>query len=101
MTPANLASRRYDVAEYFFGEEATEHLDLVEAAVDHVYADHHDTEVREAFKRYLRGDRLTFSTGICESLTAGFGECNHYGYFEYPMPSNFVEKFLRGRSHGK
>ena len=101
MTPANLASRRYDVAEYFFGDEATEHLELVEAAVDHVYADHHDAEVREAFKRYLRGERLTFSSGICETTTSGFGECNHYGHFEFPLPSNFVERFLRNRCHGK
>ena len=101
MTPANLASRRYDVAEYFFDEEATEHLDLVEAALDHVYTDRSDIDIREAFKRYLRGDKLWFSSGICETLTAGFGECNHYGYWEFPLPSKFIETFLKSREHGR
>lgn len=86
-------ARRYNVAEYFFNDEATQYLDLVEEAIDHVYWNHDDRDVREAFKRYLRGDLLTFSTGICESLTAGFGKCNDYGYWEYPLPAKFIDQF--------
>ncbi len=101
MTPANLAARRYDVAEYFFHDEATEHLELVEAAIDHVYVDKDDAHFREAFRRYLRGDKVTFSLGICESTTAGFGACDHYGYWEFPLPGQFIEEYLRNRTHGK
>ena len=89
----NIQARRYNVAEYFFNDEATQYLDLVEEAVDHVYLNHEDRDVREAFKRYLRGDLLMFSTGICESLTAGFSKCNDYGYWEYPLPAKFIEQF--------
>lgn len=87
------SARRYNVAEYFFGDEATEYLELVEDAIDHVFNTRDDADVREAFTRYLRGDKLTFSMGICEGTTAGFGECDNYGYWEYPLPMNFIDRF--------
>ena len=87
------AARRYNAAEYFFGDEATQYLDLVEEAVNHMYSNHDEHDVREAFKRYLRGDLLYFSSGICECLTAGFGKCNDYGYWEFPLPAKFVDQF--------
>lgn len=87
------AARRYNVAEYLFDDEASQYLDLVEEAVNHVFADSSEADVREAFTRYLRGDRLSFSSGICESLTAGFGEINNYGYWEYPLPAKFIDRF--------
>lgn len=88
-------ARLYNVAEYFFGNEASEHLDIVNDAIDHVYCNHDDADVREAFKRYLEcKETLYFSTGICEMLTAGFGGCDEYGYFKYPLPAKFIDQFL-------
>lgn len=91
----NPSARLYNVAEYFFGEQASEHLDIVNEAIDHVYCNHEDADVREAFHRYLAGkEKLFFSTGICEMLTAGFGHCNEHGYFEFPLPGKFIDDFL-------
>lgn len=87
------SARLYNVAEYFFGDEASQYLELVEDAINHVYCSRDDAAVREAFTRYLQGDKLTFSSGICEGLTAGFGECNCHGYWEFPLPMNFVDHF--------
>jgi len=87
------AARLYNVAEYFFNEEATQYLELTQEAIDHVYNTHDDANVRVAFERYLRGDELTFSSGICEGLTAGFVKCDYYGYWEYPLPMDFVDRF--------
>lgn len=44
----------------------------------------HD-DVIEAYRRFNNGEIPYFSTGICESITAGFGECDEYGYFQYPL----------------
>lgn len=93
MTIDSTSARLYNVAEYFFGDEATQYLELVQDAIDHVYSQHEHLNIREAFSRYLRGDKLTFSSGICEGLTSGFGECNDYGYWEYPLPMDFVDRF--------
>lgn len=87
-------ARRYNVAEYFFSDRATENYNLVEEAVYHVYADAEHRHVKTAFERYLSGEALYFSTGICECLTAGFGECDYYGYFEFPLPMDFVDRFF-------
>jgi len=87
------SARRYNVAEYFFDDKATEYLDLVEAAIDHIFCNHNEANIREAFARYLRGDKLVFSSGICEGLTAGFGECNYHGYWEFPLPMDFIDRF--------
>lgn len=39
-----------------------------------------------AIKMFKEGYEYTFSNGICESMTAGYGRCDGYGYFEYPLP---------------
>lgn len=91
----NPSVRLYNVAEYFFDEHASEHLDNVDEAIDHIYCNHEDADVREAFHRYLEcKEKLYFSTGICEMLTAGFGKCDEYGYFEFPLPGKFIDDFL-------
>lgn len=43
-------------------------------------------EACAALDKLQRGEAPAFSTGICESLTAGYGKCDGYGYFEYPLP---------------
>lgn len=39
----------------------------------------------EACKRWANGQDPNFSTGVCGELTAGYGELDEYGYFEYPL----------------
>lgn len=34
---------------------------------------------------FAEGKPYTCSHGICESKTAGYGRCDYYGYFEYPL----------------
>ena len=91
-------SRLYNVAEFFFGDfgsGVSEYLDLVNSTIDKEYSSDEDAAVKEAFKRYLGfEDPLYFSTGICEMLTAGFGHCDNYGYFEFPLPAKFINQFL-------
>lgn len=46
----------------------------------------------EALKRWESGEKPTFSTGICESLTCGYGKLDEYGYWEFPLYP--AEKYL-------
>lgn len=39
----------------------------------------------EAIKRWEAGEQPGFSTGICESLTCGYGNLDNYGYWEFPL----------------
>ena len=36
----------------------------------------------------VMGENPTYSTSICGSLTAGYGRCDVYGYWEFPLPVN-------------
>lgn len=54
-----------------------------------IYAD----EAR-ALREYYNGFKPCFSTGICGSLTAGYGRLSDNGYWEYPLPTWFM------RQHG-
>lgn len=90
---AHLAKRKFDVAEYFFEEDASKYLDLAKEAADHVYGvDNPDVVI--AFEKYLNGDSYRMSTGICGSTTAGFGFLDGNGYFEFQLPSDFTKQFL-------
>jgi hypothetical protein len=42
--------------------------------------------------RWMSGERYGVSTGICESETYGYGELDHNGYWEIPMPASFVKR---------
>lgn len=85
------SARLYNIAEYFFEDEASEHISLVKEAIVHMFPE--DNDIHEAFSRYLDGKKLFFSSGICESLTAGYGELNESGYWEFPLPLDFVDQF--------
>ena len=39
----------------------------------------------EAMKRYLAGEKPSYSTGICGSLTCGYGNLDDLGYFEFQL----------------
>jgi hypothetical protein len=40
---------------------------------------------QEALRRLYAGERWSCSTGICGSMTYGFGRLDYLGYFEYPL----------------
>lgn len=42
----------------------------------------------EAIRRFRDGEKPSYSTGICESITAGYGRLDQYGYWEFPLPVN-------------
>ena len=90
----NPQARKYNVAEYLFKENANERLEEIDEALDQIYCDHEDRDTREAFRRYLKGEQLSFSTGaFCEMLTAGFGRISDYGYWDFPLPGDFIDTF--------
>lgn len=39
----------------------------------------------EALKRWREGQLPSFSLGICESLTCGYGHLDPNGYWEFPL----------------
>lgn len=53
---------------------------------------------QEALKRWEAGEKPGFSTGICESLTCGYGKLDEYGYWEFPLYP--AELFLKGKQNG-
>lgn len=51
---------------------------MSDAFIDMVYE-------KEALVRWERGEKPSFSTGVCESLTCGYGELDPYGYWQFPL----------------
>ncbi len=49
------------------------------------YEEQHQIASNEAYRRYRNGEAPSFSTGICEFLTAGYGHLDAYGYYEFPL----------------
>jgi hypothetical protein len=49
----------------------------------------------EAQQRWQRGLRPSFSQGICGSITAGYGELDPSGYWQFPLyPGElYLEKY--------
>jgi hypothetical protein len=50
---------------------------------ENVVIDDYETE---ALRRWESGEKPSFSTGICESLTAGYGKLDDHGYWEFQLP---------------
>lgn len=49
----------------------------------------------EARKRWRNGEAPGFSTGICDSLTCGYGELDPCGYWEFPLyPAEKYSKLM-------
>lgn len=40
---------------------------------------------QKAYEKLKSGEPYGFSNGICESVTAGYGRLDYYGYWEYPL----------------
>lgn len=47
-------------------------------------------EELEAIRRFQNGEQPCFSTGICESITYGYGKLSHNGYWQYPLPYEYL-----------
>lgn len=41
-----------------------------------------------ALSRYQIGEQPTYSTGICGTITCGYGELDCNGYWEFPLDIN-------------
>lgn len=44
-----------------------------------------EANLKKAYEFYDSGCSPNFSSGICESVTAGYGRLDYYGYWEYPL----------------
>jgi hypothetical protein len=94
---AETAKRRYDLAEYFFNEEAGQNLDLVEEAIlSAFYTDSVNTPYGDALFRYLGGEKVQIANSLFDQQTAGFGRLDEYGLFEFPLPAPFFKKYVVG-----
>ena len=58
----------------------------------------HVIDEDEALRRWKAGEKPSFSTGICESLTAGYGELDSCGYWEFQLPYP-AEQWMTERQH--
>lgn len=47
--------------------------------------------LKEGYILLRKGYEPSYSTGVCGSLTCGFGDLNDYGYFEYPISVHETE----------
>jgi hypothetical protein len=43
---------------------------------------------QRAYRRFARGEVVGYSTGICDSITAGYGVLDQNGYWQYPLQVN-------------
>lgn len=50
--------------------------------------DQYKENQKVALDKYKSGEQPTYSSGICDSLTAGYGRLDYYDYWEYPLPVN-------------
>jgi hypothetical protein len=54
-------------------------------SIDMSHCVYQDFQKAEAIYRLMRGDELSYSMGICESTTQGFGRICSNGYWEFPI----------------
>jgi hypothetical protein len=52
----------------------------------------------QALRMFFAGKVPCFSTGIDDSLTAGYGDLDSYGFWEYDLPGFFIAQ--HGWDHG-
>lgn len=83
---------KWNLAEYFNEQEASKVYEVLDDFILHLYKD--DNTVQEAMFKYADGVQPFISTGICGDLTAGYGRLDDNGYWEFPLPSDFVAKFI-------
>lgn len=49
----------------------------------------------EAIRRFESGENPQISTGICESVTMGYGDLDEWGYWEFSLPSKFHPGWIK------
>lgn len=49
-----------------------------------------------ALFRFISGEQYCFSTSHVDydTITAGYGKCNEYGMFEYPLPDYKIKELF-------
>jgi hypothetical protein len=65
----------------------------------HIFPDKYEliggwsTEARlQAFLRWSRGEKFGVSTSIVDELTYGYGKLDELGFWEFPLPPDFIER---------
>lgn len=87
-------ARRYNVAEFFFGEEAGKYVDSIDEIVNQILIDKDDTGFGVALQKYLNMEKYNVSTNILNEVTVGYGKLDENGFFKYPFPAKFIKQFL-------
>lgn len=49
---------------------------------------------RVAITLFMSGEFPSYSTGICDNITAGYGKLDWDGYWQYPLPDYLVKTLL-------
>ena len=60
------------------------------------YMDKYDYGMYITCMRHVKGEAPKFSTGLCGGITAGYGELDEHGYWEYPLPYPIIQEILKG-----
>jgi hypothetical protein len=47
---------------------------------------------REAMRRFIAGEEYSLSHNIADELTAGYGDCDANGFWQFQLPSGFAER---------
>lgn len=90
-------ARRYNVAEFFFGNEADKYVDDIVDVVNQILDDKDDIEFGIAFQKYLNMEKFYVSSSILDETTAGFGKIDENGFFKYPFPAKFIKQFISNK----
>jgi hypothetical protein len=87
-------ARSYNVAEFFFGEEAGKYVDIIDEIVNQILVDKDDIQFGVALQKYLNMEKFQVSTNILNETTAGYGKLDENGFFKYPFPVKFIKQFI-------
>jgi hypothetical protein len=88
-----ITAMQYDVAEFLTNSDgASEILDVLDGAIDHIFGEESPTAV--ALKRYSTGETPKTSFDPEGTITAGYGQLDYFGFWEFQLPEAFVEKYL-------
>lgn len=53
----------------------------------------------EGIRRWITGEKLQISTGICGSTTYGYGDLDSLGYWQYPVSEALVTAMIKRRGN--
>jgi hypothetical protein len=57
--------------------------------------------IATAVEFHNKGVSPRFSMGICEELTVGYGKIDEYGYWEFPLPSEYWPEWTKKDAYSR